>query len=137
MKKGRVDVLFPKKHSTLENTRSLQVASWNNDGPVKCMFASNPWKDNEHIQLQTARKLKLLYPLRNGWLQLLSLNKETLFPGIKRSNLEGKVFFRNNYYFSKLSPCLWYEPWFRKHNIEMVRTSNVHIHNVISTLFTL
>ena len=31
-KQGWLQVLISKKHSTLENTRSMQVASWNNDG---------------------------------------------------------------------------------------------------------
>ena len=44
-KQGWLEVLILKKHSTLENTRSLQVASWNNDAeimtvPLKYMAAS-------------------------------------------------------------------------------------------------
>ena len=40
----RLQVLISKKDSTLENTRSLQVASWKNDGTTKCMAASHPLK---------------------------------------------------------------------------------------------
>ena len=42
-KKGWLQVLVSKKHNTLENTRSLQAAPWNNDGTTqmygcKCSF---------------------------------------------------------------------------------------------------
>ena len=42
-KQGWLQVLILKKHSTLENTRSLQMVSWNNEGTTriygcKCFF---------------------------------------------------------------------------------------------------
>ena len=43
-KQRRLQVLISKKDSTLENTRSLQMASWNNDGTTQIMTASAPLK---------------------------------------------------------------------------------------------
>ena len=43
-KQRRIQKLISKKDSTLKNTRSLQVGSWNNDGPLKCMAACAPLK---------------------------------------------------------------------------------------------
>ena len=40
----KTETLISKKDSTLENTRSLQMASWNNDGTTQIMAASAPLK---------------------------------------------------------------------------------------------
>ena len=34
-KRGWLQVLVSKKHSTFENTKSLQVTFWNNDGTIQ------------------------------------------------------------------------------------------------------
>ena len=111
-KKGRPQVLVSRKHSTLENTRSLQVTSWEIEGTTqmygcKCSFKitvrlKQKYLPNSlHVRNSWLQVLfwKIPYPLRNGWPQLLSSNKKTLtlyseknlFPAIKHSNLQGKI----------------------------------------------
>ena len=113
-KKGWQQVLVSKKHSILENTRSVP---WNIDDTTqmygcKCSFKiiirlkQKCLSYTLHIRNAWSLVLfyKIFYPLRNGWSQLISWGKETLysekklFPAIKYSNLQGKnIFFRNNY----------------------------------------
>ena len=67
-KQGWLKVLISKKHSTHENTRSLQVASWNNDGTIqiygcKCSFEIT-------ICLKQKYLSHTLYII-HSWLQML------------------------------------------------------------------
>ena len=74
-------MLVSKKHYTLENTKSLQVISWNNDGNnqihgCKCSF-----------EITTCR---IHWGMDNTVLW------KKLFPSIKSSNLHEENVFRNN-----------------------------------------
>ena len=80
-KKGWLQMLVSKKHYTLENTKSLQVISWNDDGNnqihgCKCSFEI------------TIRRIH--------WGMDNTVLWKKLFPSIKRSNLQEKNVFRNN-----------------------------------------
>ena len=67
-KQGWLQVLISKKHSTLENTRSTQVASWNNGGTIQ-MYG---YKCSYELQYALNRKISVntLYKI-NSWLQVL------------------------------------------------------------------
>ena len=67
-KHEQLQVLFSKKYNTLENTRSLQVAFWNNDSITqiygcRCSFEIT-------ICLKRKCLLNALY-IHNSWLQVL------------------------------------------------------------------
>ena len=50
LKKEWLQVLVQKKHSTLKNTRSLQVASWNNDGTTQMYSCKSYFEIKIHLK---------------------------------------------------------------------------------------
>ena len=112
-------MLVSKKHSTGENTRSLRVAYWNNDGTTQMYGCKNFFEITNALNINICKILYYLYIaytpfmaastlLKNmstdEWMAATTFVKQgnnvlwkKLFPAIKQSNPQGKnVFFRKN-----------------------------------------
>ena len=124
-------MLIFKKHSTLENTRSLRVAYCNNDDTIQMLIMTIPlkcnnddttqmyaWKYSFELKIRLEQKyekwkIKIPYSLGNGWFKLLLWNKEILYSEKKISlqlntaTYYESCFFTKNYFFLWAAISLW------------------------------
>ena len=87
-KKGWLQILVSKKHTTLENNMSLQLTSWNEDGNTqihgcKCSFEITIRRISIEVRLAAVAFVKQ----RNTRLW------QNLVPSIKRSNVQEENIF--------------------------------------------
>ena len=94
--RGWLQVLVSKKHSTLEDTRSLQEASWNNDGTTEMYGCMCSFETTERLKRKCLSNTlyignswpqvlfwKTPYPLRNGWPQLKKQRNTVLWKKLR------------------------------------------------------